>query len=151
MAMYKWAKDRKYTKVRRFDKGELEKRPDEETRRELDGQPMENPDKMLPTVPAFIASLRKEMGDPCASERKIKTQFTKLTTQVNREANEARNRDKRKARLEGEALGRAPDAWGYVRRSLQLNRPKMENVLLDSKVLMNNREVLTGAPGAPGC
>ena len=52
MAMYKWAKDRKYTKVRRFDKGELEKRPDEETRRELGGQPMENPNEMLPTVPS---------------------------------------------------------------------------------------------------
>ena len=118
MAMYKWAKDRKYTKVRSFDKDELEQRPDEETRRDIGGQPMEHPEEMLPTVPNFIAALRKEMGDPGASERKIKTQFTKLTTQVNREATEARNREKRKTRLEGEALGRAPDAWGYVRRSL---------------------------------
>ena len=142
MAMYKWAKDRKYTKVRRFDKGELEQRPDEETRRDIGGPPMEHPEEMLPSVPDFIAALRKEMGDPGASERKIKTQFTKLTTQVNREATEARDREKRKARLEGEALGRAPDTWGYVRRSLQIKRPKTENFLLDSKVLMNNREVL---------
>ena len=89
MAMYKWAKGRKYATVRSFDKGELEKRPDEETRREMGGEPMEHPEEMLPTVPALVASLRKEMGDPCASERKIKTQFTNLTTQVNREANEA--------------------------------------------------------------
>ena len=40
-------------------------------------------------------------------------------------------------------MGRTPDAWGYVKRSLRLNRPKMENVLFDGKVLMNNREVPT--------
>ena len=73
-----------------------EQRPNEETRRDIGGQPMEHPEEMLPTVPDFIAALRKEMGDPGASERKIKTQFTKLTTQVNREATEARNREKRK-------------------------------------------------------
>ena len=46
---------------------------------------------------------------------------------------------KRRARLEGDYLGRTPDAWGYVKRSLRLNQPKMESVLLDGKVLIIGR------------
>ena len=60
--MHKWATDKKYVKTRRFDKGELEQLPDEETREVIGGQPMEHPDEMLPAVSEFLADLRKEIG-----------------------------------------------------------------------------------------
>ena len=77
-----------------------------------------------------------------ATEKIIKTKMKLLTTQVNQAVAKAMVKDKKIARQEGDAMGRTPDAWGYVKSSLRLNRPKVENVLLDGKVLMNNREVL---------
>ena len=76
-----------------------------------------------------------------ATEKIIKTKMKLLTTQVNQAVAKAMVKDKKIARQEGDAMGTTPDAWGYVKRSLRLNRPKMENILLDRKVLMNNREV----------
>ena len=82
MAMYKWAAERNYVKVQRFDKGELERRPDEETKDVIGGQPMEHPDEMLPTVSEFLTDLRKEIGDLRASENVVKTKMIQLTMPV---------------------------------------------------------------------
>ena len=97
---------------------------------------------MLPAVPDFLASLRKEMNDAHATEKDIKVKMKLLTVKVDKEVEGEVAKGKKRARLEGDSLGRTADAWGYVKRSLRLNQPKMENVLLDGKVLMNNREVL---------
>ena len=71
---------------------------------------MEEPAEMLPTVPDFLASLRKEMNDVQATEKDIKAKMKLLTTQVNREVAEEVAKGKKRARLEGDSLGRTPDA-----------------------------------------
>ena len=142
VAMYAWAEDRNKVKDRQFDGLTLKERPEEETKDEIGELPMEEPTEMLPSVPDFMASLRKEMNDIHATEKDIKAKMKLLTAQVNREVDVEVTKGKKRARLEGDSLGRTADAWGYVKRSLRLNQPKMENVLLDGQVLMNNGEVL---------
>ena len=110
MAMYTWAEERKYVKVRRFNGAELEERPEDETKDVIGGQPMEHPSEMLPLVSELLEDLRLEIGDPRASEKDIKIKMAQLTTQVNRESTEAMSRDTKRARLEGDTLGRTSDA-----------------------------------------
>ena len=104
---------------------------------------MEYPSDMLPPISELLEDLRLGVGDPKASGKDIKLKMTQLTTQINRESTEGLNRDTKWARLEGDALGCTSDALGYIWRSLRTSRPKMENALLDGKVLINSREVLS--------
>ena len=74
LAMYEWANDRNKVKDRQFDGLTLEERPEEETKDEIGARPMEEPTEMLPAVPDFLASLRKEMNDvqaTCKRRRRI--------------------------------------------------------------------------------
>ena len=90
---------------------------------------------MLPSVPDFLKPLRLELNDMQATEKDTKTKMKLLNPQVNREVAEAVIGEKKRNRGEGDAMGRTIDAWGYVKRSLCLNKPKMDNVLLDGKVI----------------
>ena len=118
--MNEWADDRNKVKDRQFDGLTLEERPEEETKDEIGELPMEEPTEMLPAVPDFLASLRKEMKDMHATEKYIKAKTKLLTAQVNKEVAGEMAKGKKRPRLKGDSLGRTADAWGYVKRSLRL-------------------------------
>ena len=142
VAMYKWAKETNNLKIRKFDGAGLEARPAQETKDDIEGTPMTHSREMLPPVADFVESLRVQLSKPKASERQLKGELTRIATQVTRETTEAADRNRKRARAEGDAQGRSAEAWGYIRRSLRQNRPRMENIVLDGKVLINDREVL---------
>jgi hypothetical protein len=142
LAMYKWAEETNRLKVRTFDGGGLEERPKEETKDDIKAAPMAHSGEMLPPVDEFMASLRLQLCKPQASERELKTELTRIARQITRETTATADRNKKRERGEGNAQGRSAEAWGYIRRSLRKHRPKMENVELDGKVLINDREVL---------
>ena len=133
LAIYEWADDRNKVKDRQFDGLTLEERPEEETKDEIGELPMEEPTEMLPAVPDFPASLRKEINDAHATEKDIKAKMKLLTAQVNKEVEVEVAKGKKRARLEGDSLGRTADARGYVKRSLRLNQPEWKMSCLMGK------------------
>ena len=70
---------------------------------EIGELPMEERAEMLPAVPDFLASLRKEMNDAHAAEKDIKAKMKLLTSQVNKEVEVEVAKGKKRARLEGDS------------------------------------------------
>ena len=67
MAMYKWAEETANLKIRKFDGAGLEARPEEETKDEIGGTPMQHSREMLPPVAKLVEHLRVQLSRPGAS------------------------------------------------------------------------------------